>query len=246
MVTASRNYVCIRPNSFEDEDESELLLSIFSGRQGRLENTVFTLMDSGAKRELVRSGRSPKWISDDADDFVEILTDVSVKHPQSSKGKSEERSLPVIEGLKLAMNVAACDAMPLVVAVAKSEKAKKKMGELLAPLAWSDDFIGRFRWVVLSDTKELSEHEGMPTEAGVYVIQPDAYGVSCELLAEAKSSAKSKQVGEALAEGLAAFEAPRIRRRGLHVREGERKGYSWEHATGHSERVPFTGKKSDG
>ncbi len=243
MVTASRNYVCIRPNSFEDEDESELLLSIFSGRQGRLENTVFTLMDSDAKRELVRSGRSPKWISDDADDFVEVLTDVSVKHPQPSKGKSEERSLPVIEGLKLAMNVAACDAMPLVVGVAKNEKAMKKMSELLAPLAWSDDFVGRFRWVVLSDTKELSEHEGMPTEAGVYIIQPDAYGVSCELLAEAKSSAKSKQVREALAEGLAAFEAPRIRRRGLHVREGERKGYSWEHATGHSERVPFTGKK---
>ncbi len=245
MVTASRNYVCIRPNSFEDEDESELLLSIFSGRQGRLENTVFTLMDSDAKRELVRSGRSPKWISEDADDFVEVLADVSADHPQSAKGKAKKRSLPVIKGLKLAMNVAACDAMPLVVAVAKSEKAEKKMSELLAPLAWSDDFVGRFRWVVLSDKKELGEHEGMPTEAGVYVVQPDAYGVSCELLAEAKSSAKSKQVGEALAEGLAAFEAPRIRRRGLHVREGERKGYSWEHATGHSERVPFTGKKSD-
>ncbi len=86
MVTASRNYVCIRPKSFEDEDESELLLSIFRGRQGRLENTVFTLMDSEAKGELIRSGRSPKWISEDADDFVEILTEISAEHPQSSKG----------------------------------------------------------------------------------------------------------------------------------------------------------------
>ena len=98
MVTASRYYVCIRPNSFEDEDESELLLSIFSGRQGRLENTVFTLMDSEAKRELIRSGRSPKWISEDADDFVEILTEISAEHPQSSKGKSKERALPLIKG----------------------------------------------------------------------------------------------------------------------------------------------------
>ncbi|MDE0892439.1 MAG: hypothetical protein OSB14_09665 [Planctomycetota bacterium] len=243
MVTASRNYVCIRPKSFEDEDESEILLSIFSGRQGRLENTVFTLMDSEAKKELVRSGRSPKWISKGADDFAETLKEISAEHPQSSKGKSKERSLPVIKGLKLAMNVAACDSMPLVVAVGKNEKAMKKMSALLEPLAWSDDFVGRFRWVSLSDTKELAEYEGMPKKAGLYVIQPDAYGVSCELLAEASDGAKSKQLKAALAEGLAAFEAPRIKRRGLHVREGERKGYSWEHATGHSERVPFTGKK---
>jgi hypothetical protein len=243
VVTASRNYVCIRPKSFEDEDESELLLSIFSGRQGRLENTVFTLMDSGAKKELVRSGRSPKWISKGADDFAETLKEVSTEHPQSSKGKSKERSLPVIKGLKLAMNVAACDSMPLVVAVGKNEKAMKKLNDLLAPLAWSDDFVGRFRWVSLSDTKDLTEYEGMPKKAGLYVIQPDAYGVSCELLADAGDGAKSKQLKAALAEGLAAFEAPRIKRRGLHVREGERKGYSWEHATGHSERVPFTGKK---
>jgi hypothetical protein len=243
VVTASRNYVCIRPKSFEDEDESELLLSIFSGRQGRLENTVFTLMDSAAKKELVRSGRSPKWISKGADDFAETLTETSKEHPQSSKGKSQERSLPVIKGLKLAMNVAACDSMPLVVAVGKNEKAMKKMSGLLAPLAWSDEFVGRFRWVSLSDTKELSEYEGMPKKAGLYVVQPDAYGVSCELLAEASDGAKSKQLKAALAEGLAGFKTSGVKRRGLHVREGERKGYSWEHGTGHSERVPFTGKK---
>ena len=243
MVTASRNYVCIRPKSFEDEEESELLLSIFSGRQGRLENTVFTLMDSEAKRELIRSGRSPKWISEDADDFVEILTEISAEHPQSSKGKSKERSLPVIKGLKLAMNVAACDSMPLVVAVGKNEKATKKVNELLAPLAWSDAFVGRFRWVSLTGTEELVGQEGIPAEPGLYIVQTDAYGVSCELLAQAKSGAKAKALGTALTEALDAFEVRRQRRRGQHVREGERKGYSWEHATGHSERVPFTGKK---
>ena len=243
MVTASRNFICVRPKSFEDLDESELLLSLFKGRNGRLENTVFTVLDSEGEEKLLRSGRSPKWISSGADEFAGILDDLAKEHIDPPKGKVKPRSLPVIKGLKLAMNVSACDSMPLVVAVAKNEKEAKKLRELLATLAWSDEFIGRFRWGSQIGVEGLAEHEGLPTEPGLHVVQPDPFGVTCEVLATAKAGAKAKALREALAEGLKAFEAPRLRRRGLHVREGERKGYSWEHATGHSERVPFTGKK---
>ena len=243
MVTASRNFVCVRPKSFEDLDESEFLLSIFKGRNGRLENTVFTVLDSEGEKNLIRSGRSPKWVSSSGKDFAEILKELAEEHVEAPKGKTKARSLPVIEGLKLAMNVSACDSMPLVVAVGKNEKEAKKQRELLAPLAWSDEFIGRFRWVSLSGVEGLAEHEGMPVGTGLYIVQPDPYGVTCEVLAKAKAGASSKALRTALTESLEAFEAPRFRRRGQHVREGERKGYSWEHATGHSERVPFTGKK---
>ncbi|MCH2107392.1 MAG: hypothetical protein MK291_12200 [Planctomycetes bacterium] len=243
MVTASRNFVCVRPKSFEDLDESELLLSIYRGRNGRLENTVFTVLDSDGEEQLTRSGRSPKWLSSDADEFAELLSELAEEHVSPSKRKGKSRSLPTIKGLKLAMNVTACDSMPLVVAVGKDEKAAKKLRERLAPLAWSDEFIGRFRWVSLADTEELSKHEGMPTEPGLHIVQPDAFGISCELLAQAKPGAREKALSAALTEALETFEVRRKRRRGQHVREGERKGYSWEHATGHSERVPFTGKK---
>jgi hypothetical protein len=243
VVTASRKFVCIRPKSYEDQDESELLLSLFKGRKGFLENTVFTVLDSQGEKKLMRSGRSPKWVSSGAEDFAGMLEELAKEHVETPKGKEKPRSLPSIEGLKLAMNVAACDSMPLVVAVGKDEEEAKKQRELLAPLAWSDEFVGCFRWVSLRSTEGLDKHEGMPTGAGLYVVQPDPFGVTCEVLAKAKAGANSEDLGEALAEGLEAFEAPRIRRRGLHVREGERKGYSWEHATGHSERVPFTGKK---
>lgn len=243
MVTASRSFVCVRPKSFEDLDESEFLLSIFKGRNGRLENTVFTVLDSSGEEQLTRSGRSPKWISSDADEFAELLGELTEEHVNPPKGKAKQRSLPVIEGLKLAMNVTACDSMPLVVAVGKDEKAAKKLREQLAPLAWSDEFVGRFRWVSLAGTEELAEHEGMPTEPGLHIVQPDAFGITCEPLAQAKPGAKEKALSAALTEALEAFEVRRQRRRGQHVREGERKGYSWEHATGHSERVPFTGKK---
>jgi len=243
VVTASRQFVCIRPKSFEDLDESELLLSIFKGRNGRLENTVFTVLDSEGEEQLLRSGRSPKWISSDADDFATTLEELAGEHIEAPKGKAKERSLPLIKDLRLAMNVSACDSMPLVVAVGKDKKDSKKLEELLAPLAWSDELVGQFRWVSLSGTETLAAHEGMPVEPGLHVVQPDEFGVTCKVLAKAKAGSKSKALREALTEGLEAFEAPRFRRRGLHVREGERKGYSWEHATGHSERVPFTGKK---
>ena len=243
MVTASRSFVCVRPKSFEDWDESELLLSIFSGRTGRLENTVFTILDAEGEKQLTRSGRSPKWVSEDADEFAALLNELAEEHVRPTKAKARQRSLPTIKGLKLAMNVAACDSMPLVLAVGRDEKATKKLSDRLAPLAWSDELIGRFRWVSLAGTEELSEVKGLPAEPGLYVVQTDAYGITCELLSQAKPTAKEKALSEALRAGLQAFDPPRTRRRGMHVREGERKGYSWEHATGHSERVPFTGKK---
>ena len=243
MVTASRKFVCVRLKSFEDFDESELLLSIFKSRNGRLENTVFTVLDSQGDEKLIRSGRSPKWISSDAKGFASVLDELASEHIKAPKGKAKERTLPLIKDLRLAMNVAACDSRPLVVLVGKNEKETKRMEGLLAPLAWSDELVGQFRWVSLSSTETLATHEGMPVETGLHVVQPDEFGVTCEVLAKAKAGAKSKALREALTEGLEAFEAPRFRRRGQHVREGERKGYSWEHATGHSERVPFTGKK---
>jgi hypothetical protein len=244
VVTASRNFVCVRLKSFEDLDESELLLSLFRGRNGRLENTVFTVLDSNGKENLLRSGRSPKWVSSGADEFAAILQELVRERGTPPKGKVKPRSLPVIKGLKLAMNVAACDSMPLVVAVGKNEKEAKKLREVLAPLAWSDEFIGRFRWVSLSATESLAGHEGMPGDVGLHIVQPDSYGVTCEVLAKAEAGANAKALRAALTKGLDTFQAPRLRRRGQHVREGERKGYSWEHATGHSERAPFTGKKN--
>lgn len=249
MVTASRKFVCIRPKSFEDPDESAFLLSILKGRKGGnarvdgMVNTVFTIFDSQGDKQLVRSGRSPNRISSNAADFASVLNEIARDNIHDPKAKAKERSLPLIKDLRLAMNVAACDSMPLVVHVGKDEREARRTQGLLAPLAWSDEFVGQFRWVSLTSTKTLAAHEGMPVEPGLYVVQPDEFGVTCKVLAKEKLGAGAQALRRTLTEGLEAFDSPRIRRRGQHVREGERKGYSWEHAVKQSEPGALTGKR---
>ena len=59
MVTASRAFVCVRPATYESAAEGKLLLSLFRGRLGNLENSVFALLGPDGKERLTQTGRSP-------------------------------------------------------------------------------------------------------------------------------------------------------------------------------------------
>ena len=50
VVAASRKFVCIRLSTYEDAEEAEFLRSIYVGRSGDLENTVFAILSPDGKR----------------------------------------------------------------------------------------------------------------------------------------------------------------------------------------------------
>ena len=62
MVTASRAFVCVRPATYESATEGKLLLSLFRGRLGNLENSVFALLGPDGKERLTKTGRSPGMV----------------------------------------------------------------------------------------------------------------------------------------------------------------------------------------
>ena len=75
MVKASRDFVCIRPTTYESAEEAKVLESFFSGRSGQLENTVFVMLAPDGKTKLTRSGRSPQHIFGDAERLAEFMDD---------------------------------------------------------------------------------------------------------------------------------------------------------------------------
>ena len=140
MIAASREFICVRPQTYEDKEEAALLVSLFSGRDGTLENTVFCVLSPGGKSKLSGAGRSPGMRYKDSADFAAFLSECFTDY---AKGAKAIERLPVLDELALAMNVASCDLMPLVILNAKTERELAKLEKRVAELAWADPNMGR-------------------------------------------------------------------------------------------------------
>ena len=104
----------------------------------------------------------------------------------------------------------------------KDEAARAKLKELMAKLAWSDEFVGRFIYATAT-AKELIAVEGVKIESGLAVIRPDKFGQKGSVLAQTNS----EQFGETLRKALSDFK-PDAKTFQSHVREGQRQGVFWE------------------
>ena len=232
VVTASRNFVCVRPQTYEDRAEAELLLSLFQGRSGVLENTVFCVLDPDGKRTLTRPGRSPQMRWDDADEFAAWLA----RTFEAYEGKAKAlEALPLHADLSLGLNVAACDLAPLAVVYAKRERDLKALVERAAGLAWSEPHIGRQHFVALAGEEahaRAKEEFGLDLEEGLTLLQPDPYGRSPRALSHGSAREKVSKEGDlawskALSEGREAH-APEAKSRSRHLRDAWREGITWD------------------
>jgi hypothetical protein len=131
VIEASREFICIRPQTYENAEEAKVLASYFRGRSGQLENTVFCIFSPDGKTKLCRSGRSPKMGFRDSKDMASFMIITSSKY----KPKKEITSLPFLEDVRLGLNVASCDLRPLVILFNPKKSAFGKMEKMILPLA---------------------------------------------------------------------------------------------------------------
>src|SRR5207249_1084471 len=103
----------------------------------------------------------------------------------------------LVEKVRLALNVAACDRQPLVVIRIEDSARRAKLSAGLATLAWSREFVGKFVYVAAEKRKDLDFLEDVP-DAAVIVIDPDTYGLKGKTLAHASSDATPSQLVEML------------------------------------------------
>jgi len=224
VIKASRNYVCIRLATYESAQEAAVLKEIWTSRSGELENTVFAILTPDAKRHLVRAGRSPSWaFGESPEKMASTMNRLARRY--SSGGRA--RVLPVIKDVRLALNVSACDQLPVVIGCAMDEKQMKTMEKSLAKLAWDDAFAGRFSWVVTTNVDDLKPLQGRKSRTGIFVVQPDPYGVKADVLAEIPHQATPARMKKALAQALKKFDRkPKDVQR--HIRTGRRSGVRWK------------------
>ena len=240
VIAASRNFVCIRLATYEDETENQFLRTIFAPG-GTLQNTVFGLLTPDGKTNLVRAGRSPVWafggvagagIKEQPLEAIKkmasTMNTIAKKYP--GKGKTGESRVPYLADLRLALNVAACDRQPLLVVYAQDEKQRKAMEARLAPLAWSGDFIGQYQYACSKDPADFKVISGLNAKAGYVVIQPDPFGLKGEVMGVAPVDADRPRLEEAMLLGLTIHRPSELSYE-QHRQLGSRQGQRWETAT---------------
>jgi hypothetical protein len=226
VVQASRRFVCIRPLSYENEEEARYLKSLLVGRSGEMENTTFCFLSADAGRFLSRPARGVQQLFRDAASMAEWMNQTADAETDR-KEVTAPAPLPKVPNVRLGINVAAADNQPVVVLQAEGAKDAPRLERELAALAWSPGFIGRLTFTVAARAADLGSVPGAEKALGVLVIQPDRFGQKGTLLARAAETASAEQIAAALREGLKKFRPNPVG--GMeHVWEGIQQGVFWE------------------
>lgn len=234
-MALSREWVCVRLASYENAEEAEFLTGIYPGRTGLLNNTTFALLAPDGKDLLARSGRGPSFTIDaphnpDVPAAAEQTLAFAALLREKMAGfepKAKVAGLPRSLDFRLALNVAACDGQPLVIAYAASEEDRHAIEARLARLAWHEAFIGRLQYAIIEDRAELEAIHSLPEGDFLAVVQADTFGQEGTVLGSAPFTAEEPKLQDMLRRGLAAHTVQQSSSR-EHTERGRRQGISWE------------------
>ena len=235
VIAATRDFVCLRLATYEDSEEAKFLGKIYKQR-GYLANTVFGILAPDGETLLVRPGRKPSFrrASQLAARMNQI---VSEDYGHAMQKRWSDETLPEMKSLDLAINVASCDGLPMIVAVGNEEAEVKAMRHNLMPIAWSDEFAGQFVFATTSGDG-LKAITGLDDEdpSGIYFVEPDTFGVSGRVTAKLDSVSTSEG-REQISSLLREFQVP-VKNHRQHVQAGYQFGLKWQTA------IPVTDKQA--
>lgn len=232
VIAASRKFVCARLATYESAREAELLKTIFTGRTGELENTVFCLLSPDGKQKLVSAGRSPRWAFQGPEDWAarsmaHSMNTIATHYKAEEKPMNAPHTLPAFQDFRLALNIAACDNLPLVVIFAKSEQARQDLERQVAELAWNDHFVGHFTYVSVRDPSVFTGAKAVSINEGVIIIQSGTYGLTGDVLVQVNRNDATYKLKQSLMRALT-LHKPEPKDPRSHIATGRRLGVNWQ------------------
>ncbi len=189
-----------------------------------LRNTTFALLDPSGENALGRTGRSPQMVYKDVASFASNLYLLAKKFEPEVEGKA----LPLMPSLRLGLNIAACDGLPLVAIIEDESSEWEEVFVNLVHLSQTDSLSGQAHYVLLKDTKGIDNLKGYRPDNFVYVLLPDSFGVSGEVVATFPDKEALSLVALEAAFNMAQMPKKVLSDSRQHVRQGKRKGITWE------------------
>ena len=232
FVGLSRSFVCVRFDSYENDETMDAIRELLNGR---LANTACTVLAPDGKSRLSGSGRSLHQLFGDR--FIEAeLARIAKQYP--GRNMDELPLTPDFTAVRESVNMSACDGRPLVIAWASSETERAAMEKQLRPLAWSEEFIGRVHWdMTVGDSFRSLIPNSLAGESGVIVVQPEPYGRTATVIGAIDLDLSLEDQQWVLRRAVERFEEQFEKLPyEQHVQAGLRQGIEWDEAVEMGER----------
>lgn len=215
FIDASRQFVCVRPDSYEDAETQQKIRELLGGT---MQNTAFCLFAPDGNKQLSRSGRG---LTSDVRG-AQGLDIFALQYP--TKGDPSEAITPDFNSFRMSLNVASADTRVLVVVVAPKEQMDKAEKSMRA-VAWHDDIVGRFHFDFETDASQLTKPLSLDSVAqpGIYVISPGTFGVDGKVISQLPLDSSDQERVAALKNANEQF-----------AKTAERKVYASHVSAGHS------------
>ena len=231
VIQASRRFVCIRTLTYEDAEERDFQRTLFIGRSGDVENTTFCILSPDATKPITRAGRSVHQIFQSPQQMHDWMGEAADYYDAERKKaglKSEALSaLPRVPNVRLGLNTAAADDLPLVVLYGKTREETTRLETAIGSLAWKPEFVGRCTYAAAGAAADLGAVDSGAVKPGVLVIQPSQFGLEGKTLARVDATATPEQLADALRQGLQKFKPRQLFGRD-YMRAGQAAGVFWE------------------
>ena len=222
VVQASRKFVCIRLATYESFEEAQVLRNLFVGGSGQVENTTFALLSPDGRTPLVRAGRSPNWDFSGAQDMAAAMDRIASLYPDRYTAGGAD--LPVVDNLRLALNVGACDHLPVVALLSDNPQQLQRWRAQLASVAWNPSVQGRAIYCLDRTASARTLIRGR-VENGLVVLQSGQFGLDGSVLANL--DVDSPQLVTQLTRALSRY-SYRNTDSFTHIREGNARGVHWQ------------------
>ena len=238
VVAASRDFVCIRLTTYEDQAEADFLKTIYVGKSGGLENTTFAILSSDGKSKLTKTGRAPFHEYRDSRSMAAGMKAIAESNQVQPETMFTDTTLPLTKNIEIGLNVAASDGLPLVVLVGKDEEQLSTLVKNARSVVWSEAAAGQFVYSAVLDQQQLKPISGWldKTDAkpivgenwhGILIVEPDQFGVSGKVLARLEADAQSELINTTFVSSINNF--PRkAHNHQAHVQLGIELGLDWK------------------
>ena len=226
FIEASRSFVCVRIETYENEENEELIRSILNGVYA---NTAFCIFDPQGKRRLSRSGRSPGQVLGgrdkfDNDDIIDEMFRIAKRYPVAEN--QQNAGLQDFLSFTQALNVASAD-QRLLVFVNADSPAIEEVSPVLEKLFSDEEIIGRFHLDLAGEgDKDWGDSiNGSTSNPAINVIRSGKYGQDGTIVSELSLDSTLEEIKAALLADNEKFAKSEQRKTyNLHVRQGKRQG----------------------
>jgi hypothetical protein len=209
-------------------------------REGTLPNTVFCLLAPDGKTQLTRATRGPSSFR--TPENLALQMNKMLQQYKTTVPDSFVSPVPYVDRVDLALNVAASDNRPLIVVFGSDEKELAAINSKLQPLVWDPSVIGQFMYASTTEIAELKVLIGKDKSPGIFVVEPDEFGVSGKVTRHVHLNAQGEDILAALKSGLKAF-TPFSKDHRRHIANGYTVGIEWETVVPESDPMSVQAKQ---